>query len=1009
MNDRPLGKDELEQLAARAARDEDAAVELLVRVADSLPQELLVEAAGRLPGASPRATAELLEVLAERLPRRARRPLIREVLGEPTSAVGVGVAAELAPDLHADALAAAAAIPSEHLRSEILVALAPRLSEKHLTRAAKLAAAIESPVYRAQVRGALACRLPEPRRQEAFTVALAEIAAGLESADDGERSTIELELSLPRVSKPDRAVVLPASLAVWAEYLAGPQLERALDLVAEFRLPALRLAGRAALSRALPEKERAELLRRVLEEAEPLAPGDRLKVVAAMAPHLPASLRPEVRDRLEKIGDPDLVREAAPRLGLPPEVLPKDARPAGLGAVPLDFGVTPARLPSGIRSLPVGDRIGLGQAAIAGLGKVASLVRHATLPDGERIVARLRERVDAEPERVVSTGFAGAERPQQPRSDRLPLATGERYHFWLEIGPPAEGSVEETPTAIDLSELPARARLTVALFPVSGASLFAPGAAVGELELGDDGRVRVVAAPSRPEALDPGAEILERRLFFPFTSPRRAGSVEFRCSIYHRQTLLQSRLVRARVMRRPTPRRGALVSRLDFSLSRSLDAGHLHRFPEQRLSVFLNRGADGSHTFSFLGAGGEADGKFVESASLSADELQNQVDLTRGILRQVAWGDDEPWEDGKTFRYLDGGNHERLEGDLIDLALRGYKLYDGLVSALAGGEERAEELAGLMRRQGTVQISFRERAADVVPASIFYDHPLDTAHERADYRICPSFKQAARRRLALADTPCFDGDCPARDRDDANADLNLVCPSGFWGYRHALGMPASVASSDAAPEIVLDGGVRVGACVYPGFALVAEHQRRLRELRPDLDLRPAADRKAAFRVMADQALHLLYFYCHGGESKSVPFLVLGPSSAGGSSTFITPDNLRARRIRWTAPRPLVFLNGCHTTALRPEQALQFIRPFVEYSHAAGVIGTEITIFEKLATRFAEVCLRRFLVDGEPIGQAVRGARLDLLQEGNPLGLVYIPFVHAGLRVVEGGSGGSGSR
>jgi len=48
---------------------------------------------------------------------------------------------------------------------------------------------------------------------------------------------------------------------------------------------------------------------------------------------------------------------------------------------------------------------------------------------------------------------------------------------------------------------------------------------------------------------------------------------------------------------------------------------------------------------------------------------------------------------------------------------------------------------------------------------------------------------------------------------------------------------------------------------------------------------------------------------------------------------------------------------------------------------------------------AEDCLRRFL-RGDSIGSAIRNARLTLLKEGNPLGLVYIPFALSGLSVVD---------
>ena len=102
-------------------------------------------------------------------------------------------------------------------------------------------------------------------------------------------------------------------------------------------------------------------------------------------------------------------------------------------------------------------------------------------------------------------------------------------------------------------------------------------------------------------------------------------------------------------------------------------------------------------------------------------------------------------------------------------------------------------------------------------------------------------------------------------------------------------------------------------------------------------------------------------------------------------------------------RPLVFINGCHTTALTPDVPLEFVSLFLEMSEASAVIGTEITIFEPLAVAFAEAFLPRFLA-GTPLGEAVRGARLALLKDGNPLGLVYIPYALAGLRLVQAPDG-----
>jgi hypothetical protein len=174
------------------------------------------------------------------------------------------------------------------------------------------------------------------------------------------------------------------------------------------------------------------------------------------------------------------------------------------------------------------------------------------------------------------------------------------------------------------------------------------------------------------------------------------------------------------------------------------------------------------------------------------------------------------------------------------------------------------------------------------------------------------------------------------------------------------------------------------------------HEEHLRTLAPGLRYADTRDEAIALLRSADPG-EVVYFYCHGGLTPTnVPYLSVGAKGEPG----IPSDIFRAMRIRWGSPRPLVFLNGCHTTALDPGQALNFPARLVEVAAAAGVIGTEITNFEPLASAFAEECLGRFLA-GEAIGDAVRAARLALLAQGNPLGLIYIPFVLPSLRLVAG--------
>ena len=59
--------------------------------------------------------------------------------------------------------------------------------------------------------------------------------------------------------------------------------------------------------------------------------------------------------------------------------------------------------------------------------------------------------------------------------------------------------------------------------------------------------------------------------------------------------------------------------------------------------------------------------------------------------------------------------------------------------------------------------------------------------------------------------------------------------------------------------------------------------------------------------------------------------------------------------------------------------------YLRDAYAAGVIGTEVTIFPPLAMGFADEFLAASLIMASPLGEAVRRSRLRLLARGNPLG------------------------
>ena len=328
------------------------------------------------------------------------------------------------------------------------------------------------------------------------------------------------------------------------------------------------------------------------------------------------------------------------------------------------------------------------------------------------------------------------------------------------------------------------------------------------------------------------------------------------------------------------------------------------------------------------------------------------------------------------------------------MAIEGWRAYSTIAQRLAGTPEEDFRLAERMRRPGLVQIAVKESARLHFPAALLYDHALDTTVPESEvdavYRICPDFAAACKPGAALQETACFRGEC-------AHAALETVCPSGFWGFRHALGAPLSARENEDVPgTIALDEPAAFVLAVGTDddLELREDHEAAITRLAAPLACHRAATRADALRQLAEEPVRVAYFYCHGGLAGTIPYLRVGPVG----ERPITPDLLLAYRLRWSGPgRPLVFLNGCRTTAVEPRQALEFVGAWLRTAQAGGVVGTDITVFEPLATRFAVACLGRFL-SGTPLGEAVRLARLELLAEHNPLALAYVAFALPSLHV-----------
>jgi hypothetical protein len=586
----------------------------------------------------------------------------------------------------------------------------------------------------------------------------------------------------------------------------------------------------------------------------------------------------------------------------------------------------------------------------------------------------------------VETGFSHDTTEDSFLAPPEPLAPGERYLFRFAVGIDSGRSAETEPSPLPVEKLPHKARLTVQLFEFDG-ELAVEGRTHGELELTPEGGIRVTE-PAEMTSDEEGMR--DRTLFFVVSTPETPGDHRLRCNVYHGSTLVQSRLVTAQVGGDRLPGGGGFRSDLDYSLTGALDVDRVARVPDHRLSITVNGDGD-THEFRFFSDHG--DELFAATSTVDSATVGGAIDAGREALQMAAWGKPAEWDEKTPYRYPEDHDRDQFKDDLIALAVAGYRLFFGIGKKLAGGSRAdRDKLAEIAREPGgAVQLAITEGGL-YLPLGLFYDHPLDTDPQAGEaHRICPDFLADLYDVPRLEESRCFDPGCAHRD------DLLTVCPSGFWGYAHRLGTP--VRQTQIETELVADGDpeLAIGVSTDPNFALRDDHVDRVRTLgRSDV----AESREELTELLRKARPHLVYLYCHGGVKDGTPYVQLGEP---GDDATIDETYFGTHKLKWEERRPVVFINGCHTTAMDPKQLLSLVGGFVEEGNALGVIGTEITIFEPLACAFAEPMLESFLDGSETVGEAVRRARLKLLKERNPLGLVYVPFVAAPTRLVREGS------
>jgi hypothetical protein len=125
---------------------------------------------------------------------------------------------------------------------------------------------------------------------------------------------------------------------------------------------------------------------------------------------------------------------------------------------------------------------------------------------------------------------------------------------------------------------------------------------------------------------------------------------------------------------------------------------------------------------------------------------------------------------------------------------------------------------------------------------------------------------------------------------------------------------------------------------------------------------------------------------------------VGPRLTLSAQRFLRPDDIirqySANPENWRDPRSVILLAACSGGVVDIGSVQNFVNLFMGVG-AGAVIGPEAIIYEGVARRFA-VEMSGALVNGTSVGVAILEFRRRLLQNLNPLGLMFTAYGFADL-------------
>ena len=340
-----------------------------------------------------------------------------------------------------------------------------------------------------------------------------------------------------------------------------------------------------------------------------------------------------------------------------------------------------------------------------------------------------------------------------------------------------------------------------------------------------------------------------------------------------------------------------------------------------------------------------------------------------------------------------GSTEGVLTKHLGQLAAIGRKFYLALLPGLAKQEnqvDRGDKLKVDLEPETIIQVAPLSSQLGV-PWELLYERKIEKYRE-GRITLCPTWKEHGSKPE----------DCPSYGTEE---EARVVCPHSFWGYRYIIEqLPCKITPHTSTPENSLPLLIRnqlplqFKAIVFNDFKQLNNHWEKLHTLASENLLKflriDSLDKLQPALSDSNNPADILYFYTHGGSDDfGTPYLEVGDGEQ------IELIDLDAWNVNFKDHQPLVVLNACDSADYTPDNFENLLQFFCDRG-AAGVIGTQCEVKEKLANAFILNFFQSFLKQ-KPAGEALFQSRQILLKEHlDPRGLTYSLFASADVKLAQ---------